>query len=747
MSSGGVRPDDAPARRVARLVDSGLFDAEFYAALRGRSFVDEQEAARDYVGWGMPRELPPNPFLDFAFMPKPVRRAWRQGRLPVLLAHLSSPAGRAQPCGPLFDPAVEGAGPLRDYLTGASAGDELPVPTGLGACRRPRADEARGFLLTLAAELAAEEEQAEASPKRAADVAQRDHVDWPQVRARFPARVPDRTTVVIPTVSDWRMTLRAVRSVLDGSDDLDVEVVVVDNGSPPRFGLTLAAAFLAMERVRYVRLPHSLSFAAGCNVGFAAGTGDLAVFLRHDSYARAGWLTPLRTALDDPEVAGAQPLLLGPDDMIRSAGIGWPETSPVSIDLLAGHPPEDAAGLAGKRLRAITGTAMAVRAVDVAHLAGFDPHYSDGLEGVDLCLRIRGLRPGGFRVLPASVVTHFKSPNPSPSHGDHAEEDRERVAQRWTREFPDPDPDPFSRLGRRKDRSHGELRWSINLPSTAGHWGDSWGDTYLAAALGRALRSLGQEVVTRRRDAHQSGPTHLDDVALGIRGRYPLSPSPGRINVLWIISHPEDVDPVEFEGYDLVCAASTMWSAELSARTGREVVPLLQATEFQRPVDVRATSGPEASVVFVGTNLGERERPLVWQAVEAGIPLSVYGPGWDRLPEGVWRGARVPNPQLPELYRRHGIVLADHWTDMAQQGFIANRVFDAVACGAVVISDDVVGLHDVFDPRDVVVARTPQEIRDAVDQFRARPAPARDLPAGLSFDARAAAMVDLVLRL
>ncbi len=71
----------------------------------------------------------------------------------------------------------------------------------------------------------------------------------------------------------------------------------------------------------------------------------------------------------------------------------------------------------------------------------------------------------------------------------------------------------------------------------------------------------------------------------------------------------------------------------------------------------------------------------MWQAVEAGIPLSVYGPGWDGLPEGVWQGDYVPNAPLPELYRRHGIVLADHWPDMAQRGFIANRVFDAVGVG------------------------------------------------------------------
>jgi hypothetical protein len=299
--------------------------------------------------------------------------------------------------------------------------------------------------------------------------------------------------------------------------------------------------------------------------------------------------------------------------------------------------------------------------------------------------------------------------------------------------------------GRRRE-APGHLRWSLKLPSAAGPSGDLWGDTHFADALAQALRDLGQDVVTCRRGAHAAGPTYLDDVSLALRGLHPIPPMPGQVNVLWVISHPDDVDPRELDGYDLVCAASEVWSAELSARTGREVVPLLQATEFQPPAPASISGPNQAAVVFVGNAGGDRERPLVWKAVEAGVPLAVYGRGWEDLPEGVWRGEYVDNNRLPELYHRHGIVLADHWPDMARNGFIANRVFDAVASGARVICDEVVGVHDVFDPRDVAVARTPEDIAVAVAEW-SRSAPGKDVPRpALSFRDRARTLLDRACR-
>jgi hypothetical protein len=294
--------------------------------------------------------------------------------------------------------------------------------------------------------------------------------------------------------------------------------------------------------------------------------------------------------------------------------------------------------------------------------------------------------------------------------------------------------------------SRDQLRWSIKLPSAPGRQGDVWGDTHFAQALAVGLRGLGDDVVTCRMGAHTTSTNFLDDVSLALRGLYPVPPVPGQVNVLWVISHPDDVQPAELEGYDLVVAASVPWSHQMTRRTGRPVVPLLQATEFQRPPapapDLAAADWP--GLLFVGNAGDARERPLVRRAVEAGVPLVVYGRGWSDLPPGVWRGEYVDNHRLPELYWRHGIVLSDHWPDMARHGFIANRVFDAVGSGARVISDDVVGLHEVFDPRDVVVADSAADIARAVADLRGRPRVEGVRRPSLSFGDRARTLRQLV---
>lgn len=756
--------EDRAVRRARLVVEAGLFDAEFYAAVRGRAFDDVHAAAEDLVRWGMPRRLSPHPFLDFASMPPEVRWAWRNGRVRVVLAYLTSEQGLARPYGPLFDPrtlpegaAEGGPNPLASFLRTSTEQTPMPVPSDHRG-PVPTRGEAEEALRAVARDLAGcawDGDPAPAPPVR-----------WREVRESVASRVPGRVSVVIPTYRDSAMTIRAVGAVLDRSDSFDVEVIVVDNGSPPHVGLALRAAFLGTPQVSCLRLPTNANFAGGSNAGFAASTGEVVVFLNNDTHVRRGWLAPLVRALEEPDVAGAQSLLLYEDDTIQTAGTVFLRADLLPAHLLVDHPKEDALGVAGRRFSAITGAVMALRAVDVVELQGFDTAYVNGFEDVDLCLRALRRRPGGFRVVPDSLVTHYESR--TPGRYDRVMDNRRLFRARWAAHYPPLDEDLHERLGFRLEPLEDDgqpvpaavprvgglvrtapdrLRWAIKLPSTPGHWGDDWGDTHFAEALGRSLRELGQDAVTCRYGAHHGPAGLLDDVSLGIRGSHPVAPSPGRTNVLWVISHPDEVEAGELDGFDLVFAASEPWAAAMTRRSGRLVTPLLQATEVVPLDPPQRLDGAAREAVFVGSTHENRHRRLVLQAVESGIPLAVHGRGWEELPPGIWRSRYVPNEDLPGLYRAHGIVLADHWPDMARQGFIANRVFDAVAAGAGVISDPVLGLGDVFGG-EVAVCRSPEEIRDAFSRL-ARPGPADALAAHRvsqthSFTARAATLMAAV---
>ena len=57
------------------------------------------------------------------------------------------------------------------------------------------------------------------------------------------------------------------------------------------------------------------------------------------------------------------------------------------------------------------------------------------------------------------------------------------------------------------------------------------------------------------------------------------------------------------------------------------------------------------------------------------------------------KGEGIPNAELRRYYSAADIVLNDHWDDMRTEGFISNRIYDALACGAFVISDHIEGIE------------------------------------------------------
>ena len=554
-------------------------------------------------------------------------------------------------------------------------------------------------------------------------------VDWQAEQDRLGERVIGRTSILIPTFRDFSMTRRAVRAVLNHADaaDADVEVVVIDNGSQRSISALLWATFAGESRVIVQRLGRNYNFSGGSNAAFACSSGERVVFLNNDTVVRSGWLEPLVAPLSDPDTLGSQPLLLFPDDTVQSAGTVFLADERVASPFLPGHPAEDARRDSGHGFEAVTAAALAMRADDVIALRGFDCLYANGMEDVDLCLRARERNPRGhFMVIHDSVVTHYESR--TPGRGAHITENRRIFLDRWRGKLPsgaagrqryqavgfevaalqgDNSPYPAPRAVLRRPGSALEvsrdrvpptrLRWSINISSIPGPGGDIWGDSHFASALAEALDALDQEPVVFRHGAH-SGPTaHLSDVALTLRGLTRAHPQPGAVNILWVISHPDLVDVREVQQFDVVASASPSWADAMRRRSGRDVHVVYQATDPRLFAPRTVSDGAGGGVLFVGGTRGQESRQIVSDALEAGLDLAVYGPGWaGRLPDGVLRAAYLENVDLSNAYGSAGVVLNDHWPDMARQGFVNNRLFDAVASGARVVSDPVEGVAELF---------------------------------------------------
>jgi hypothetical protein len=309
---------------------------------------------------------------------------------------------------------------------------------------------------------------------------------------------------------------------------------------------------------------------------------------------------------------------------------------------------------------------------------------------------------------------------------------------------------PVAPAIRLRDRGEHPLVWSLKTAAPAGAEGDGWGDVHFAVELAGALERLGQVVRVDRRDAHVRDDDAADDVTLVIRGLDRVPPNPASVNLLWVISHPDDVTDTELRSFDAAFAAGPVWAARASATAGVPVRTLLQATDptVFRPGARSDTSTDAGRVVFVGSTRGT-VRPVVARAAALGADLTVHGPGWqDVLDPGMLGAPALDRSEVARAYASARVVLNDHWPDMAAGGFVSNRVFDVLAAGGVVVTDAVAGLEGVLDVPTLAVARSDDDLAALLDPAHPWPtaseraAVAAGIAAEHSFDARARVLFD-----
>jgi O-antigen biosynthesis protein len=242
-----------------------------------------------------------------------------------------------------------------------------------------------------------------------------------------------------------------------------------------------------------------------------------------------------------------------------------------------------------------------------------------------------------------------------------------------------------------------------------------WGDLHFAEALQRQLVRRGHRCRIQTLDRWDPLEGAEDDVAIHLKGRSRYLGKPGQLNVLWCISHPDELSAEECDGYDLVLVAAEGFAEELGSRTATPVRVLEQATDPQRFYpDFDPAYAHE--LVYVANSRGVM-RPIPRDLDLDGRDLAIYGSSWDGLIDTRHvAGEHVPNAELRKVYSSASVVLADHWDDMREHGFVANRIYDALACGAVVVSDDVAGLAERFDGA-VLTYRTPEELRARIEEL------------------------------
>jgi glycosyltransferase involved in cell wall biosynthesis len=261
-------------------------------------------------------------------------------------------------------------------------------------------------------------------------------------------------------------------------------------------------------------------------------------------------------------------------------------------------------------------------------------------------------------------------------------------------------------------------RIAIRAPAGSIATASTWGDTYFARDLRAALRGAGWPSRIHFHDVWDDPAIGRDDVVLDLLGLYEARTWQGASHVLWQVSHPELASSELYENYDLVFVASDSFAAAMDELVEVPVRPLHQATDPQR---FRPDpTGPAHELLFVGN--WRTGRRILEDLLPTDHGLAVYGRGWtpDRLDPAYHAAESIPNDELDGYYAAAAIVLNDHWRGMQREGFLSNRLYDAAACGALVISDDVEGMAAEFDG-GVIGYRDRRHLRELIDYYLAHP--------------------------
>lgn len=701
-------------RERAALLRSGLVDTAWVQAQVGRRLDDD---AAGVAAYDAEPGLSPHPLLEPDWLDP--RRPWEAQGRSALTWYLDAPEHRGRSPHPLVSLAVveeqvPGArrhphGPLAAWLAHVGHDRDAVLPS------RPGSPPVTlGRLHDLALE-ALTEPVAEVG-----DPADRSAPDRPGH--------PVGTSVVVALGTDAARSVNWIRSVAGAvATGADVELVAVGAD------LTRSHRVLArvLARVYDVRAPLLLAGplpnADTLAHGVAAAHGARLVLVQPGVVPDAAAAVRLADVLSTRAVEVVQPLLVDRHDVVAAAG------ADADGPLLAGHATADADALAGPdglvEVPAAIGPVVAVSA------AGWPRPDAAGPARTVLAPHIRFTVPRG---LDASEEP-WTPPGP----------DAAQVTTRLLRGLGlDPaagtaTAQPVRRL---VVEAAPRLRWTLDTAARAGSGGETWGDTHFARSLAQALRRHGQHVAVDPAPARNRWSRRLDDVVLVLRGLDRVTPSPGPLHLLWVISHPDLVEPAEVAAYDATFAASLSWSAARSREWGLRVDPLLQCTDPTLFHPGRAAPGSGADVLFVGSSRGVL-RPALAGALAAGVPVEVHGGGWGPvLPDLRVASRHVANADLGALYAGAGVVLNDHWKDMRRDGFVSNRLFDATACAARVISDDIAGLAELFDGQ-VAAFTDPGEVAGLLADrptasYADRLALAARVGAEHSFDRRAASLLD-----
>lgn len=516
------------------------------------------------------------------------------------------------------------------------------------------------------------------------------------------------------------------------------EIILADNYSSDdscrfteRFGF---------PRCKVLRFAENFSFSKANNLAAQEALGEYLVFLNNDTEVCYGWLTEMMRCFDANLHIGCIGSTLvyaeleGTDKggdwvlpglSVQHAGCAFRHEGDFIRPYNRGqfrHPlylsqdPESCP--------AVSAACQLWKRTVFQEIGGFDEGYVYGYEDIDICLKAR---QAGYEIMhcPTSVVLHHEFGTQKTTLPQKKQENRLKnmahFSSRW-----------FDELHREfwNEKLHGspllsEHPLTIAITVTEFHPLTTCGDYFSAIGLGNALERLGYRVIyLARRPVNEwyDVPDSVDVLLVMMDDYRPDQANirKGILKVAWVRNWIDRWQQRPWlQSYDMVLTSSNtslkVLSDFLKPEQYRGILRLAADTDqFKGSLP---QSKYESDICFVG-NIFHVPRDITenlalkhnwnfrfWGRLESpGHPFSPYHEG------------RLPYSEVPAVYNSAKIVMEDCTPMCKPWGCINSRTFEAMACGACVISNAVPELEDLF-PNEILIYHDAAELERMLEYY------------------------------
>lgn len=174
---------------------------------------------------------------------------------------------------------------------------------------------------------------------------------------------------------------KCIESILSGSGEENVEIIVVNNDSEERLEGSLG------DNIKIINNGENLGFSKASNIGAKAARGEILLFLNPDAWISEGKIKAVKKEFEDPAIG-----IIGADIRDKS---GFPQKWSFgkkvtvfqilknNLDLKSNKESRTKK----KEVGWVTGAGLFIKADLFRQLGGFDDNFFVYFEDADLCLR------------------------------------------------------------------------------------------------------------------------------------------------------------------------------------------------------------------------------------------------------------------------------------------------------------------------------------------------------------------------